>query len=62
MAATSAIGKGISFGFGNVFGVIGAGLVVGRAGERVRIDGIDEAALDALILQRVGEKISQVPP
>ena len=38
-------------------GVIGAGAVVGRAGEILRIVRIDEADLDALVLERVGEQI-----
>ncbi len=42
---------------GQGLGVIGAGLVIGGLGEGLRILRIDEAHLDALVLQRVGEQI-----
>ncbi len=42
---------------GQRLGVIGAGAVVGRAGEILRVVRIDEADLDALVLQRVGEQV-----
>ena len=39
------------------FGVVGACPVVGRAQEVLRVDRIDEANFDSLILERVGEQI-----
>ena len=57
IAATSAIGKRDQLRVGQRLRVIGAGAVVGGAGERLGIGGIDEARLDALVLQRVLEQV-----
>ena len=45
------------FRVGQRLGVIGAGLIVGRAAKCLGIGRIDEAHLDPLVLQRVGEQI-----
>ncbi len=42
---------------GQGLGVIGAGAVIGGAAESLRVGRIDEADLDALVLQRVGEQV-----
>ncbi len=49
--------EGDQLRIGQRLGVIGAGAVVGRAGEILRVVRIDEADLDALVLQRVGEQV-----
>ena len=57
IAATSAIGKHGQLRVRQGLGVIGARLRVGGAAEVLGIGGVDEAHLDALVLQRVGELV-----
>ena len=57
IAATSAIGKYRELGIRQRLGVIGAGPLIGCAAEVFRIGRIDEADLDALVLERIGEQI-----
>ena len=57
MAATSAIGNTVELRVRQRLGVIGAGARVGGAAEILGIGRVDEADLDALVLQRVGEQV-----